>query len=182
MAELADPAGSATSSASALTVRRLEADDWALYRDVRLASLLDYPSAFGSTYPREAAYTEQTWRQRAGGLVWVAFAEDRPRGTVGLYAAPGLPEGAVMLVAMWVASEFRGRGVADVLMSAALAGAAEEGFSQVILYVENDNERAAACYARAGFEPADLPAFETERGACERAMSRLVGRFAPGEQ
>jgi ribosomal protein S18 acetylase RimI-like enzyme len=146
--------------------------DWARYRDVRLAALIDAPSAFGSTYEREASFDEATWRERAAGDAWLAVAGGRPVGIVGLYAAPGLPEGAVMLVAMWVAGEARGSGVADALVEAALAGAAEAGFAEVVLYVEAGNGRAAAFYERMGFTPADLPAKTTGNGLCERSMRR----------
>lgn len=159
---------------AAYEVVRIGPDDWATFRDVRLAALIDAPSAFGSTYAREAAFEEATWRERAGGLTWLALADGRPLGTVSLYAAPELPEGSVMLVGMWVAGEYRGSGVADALVAAALDGAARQGFAEVVLYVEGGNERAAAFYTRTGFGPADLPPWTTAHGACEQAMCRSV--------
>ncbi len=38
------------------------------YKEVRLRALSDTPSAFGSTYAREAQFTDADWQQRAANL------------------------------------------------------------------------------------------------------------------
>ena len=45
-------------------VRDITVDDWKLLRDVRLDALSEAPSAFASTYAREATFTEEQWRDR----------------------------------------------------------------------------------------------------------------------
>ncbi len=41
----------------------LSPDEWSRLRDIRLASLLESPEAFGSSYEREIAFTEKEWRE-----------------------------------------------------------------------------------------------------------------------
>ena len=41
-----------------------EPADWETWRDLRLRALRDSPSAFGSTYDREATYDKALWRDR----------------------------------------------------------------------------------------------------------------------
>jgi len=40
----------------------LSPDEWSRLREIRLASLLESPEAFGSSYEREIAFTEREWR------------------------------------------------------------------------------------------------------------------------
>jgi GNAT superfamily N-acetyltransferase len=118
-------------SAGPVEVRRLTEDDWADLRAVRLAMLLDTPFAYGSTYARERAYPEATWRQRAGGLAWLAWQGGLPVGSVTLWADPQQPPEEIYLVGMWVASHARGEGVADALVEAAVGGGGARGPGRV---------------------------------------------------
>lgn len=153
------------------SVRPLAEDDWPLLRAVRLAMLLDHPGAYGSTFVREAAFTEETWRARTGPGVFHALRPDGlPLGSVTLlWQHPGQDP---VVVAMWVAAHARGTGVADDLVNACLELAAERGESRVRLDVMGDNPRAVAFFLRAGF------AFEGEDPTPEgcRAMSRSLSR------
>ena len=47
-----------------MTVRLLRQEDHELLRSLRLKALRDAPSAFGSTYEREEAFTADTWKHR----------------------------------------------------------------------------------------------------------------------
>jgi ribosomal protein S18 acetylase RimI-like enzyme len=144
-----------------LTVRRAGGDDWRTYRDVRLASLLDSPHAFWTTYEQAAANRAADWRSRLEWPTWIAMAPVAPGpappvvpvGLAGLWHAPGAPPGEVLLVQMWVAGWARGRGVATALIEAVLDGARGDGWTRVVLDVAQANARASACYRRAGFRP-----------------------------
>jgi ribosomal protein S18 acetylase RimI-like enzyme len=136
-----------------VTLRRLSEDDWELLRDTRLASLADSPEAYGSTYEREAAFDESTWRDRARENTWfVAAGDATPVGIVCGYDAPDSPPDQRHLVAMWVAPQARGTGLADRLITAVIDQARADGKAEVWLGVAEGNERARRVYLRFGFE------------------------------
>lgn len=154
------------------SVRRLSEADWARYRAVRLAMLLDAPSAYGSSFAREADFTEETWRERLGQTVLLAEREDGlPLGAATLLELDPEPGAeAPEVVAMWVAGHARGEGVADALLEEAVGHAAGRGHAEVHLHVMTDNPRAVAFYQRNGFR------FDGSCGnveQCER-MSRTI--------
>lgn len=154
----------------AWSVRRIGGADWERYRAVRLAMLLDAPEAYGSTFEREVAFTEATWRERIDQPIFVAEREDGlPLGSATLLRRAGAdPE----IVAMWVAGHARGGGVADALVAACRAQAVADGAEVVRLHVMLDNPRAVAAYTRLGFVRdggrGDAP-------GCARMASRVTG-------
>ncbi|MFH8365284.1 GNAT family N-acetyltransferase [Streptomyces sp. NPDC018031] len=139
-----------------ISVRPLAAEDWALYRTVRLAALTDTPEVFGSTLGREQAFTDDEWRRRL--TRWNQFvAEDGAQvcgliGVVPAAAAAAAAAGLAELVSMWVHPAARGRGVGDLLVRRALRFADEQGFPEVRLWVTVGNGHAERLYARHGFQ------------------------------
>jgi ribosomal protein S18 acetylase RimI-like enzyme len=137
---------------AALAVRRVTPVQLATHRAVRLAMLLDTPLAFGSTFAREVALTDEQWRSRMeDSHGWLAFEDSLPVGSVTLFQAPDQPVDEAYLVAMWVAAHARGRGVADALVRALVDHARASGLRRLLLDVAVDNTRAAGFYQRAGF-------------------------------
>ncbi|MFJ5677966.1 GNAT family N-acetyltransferase [Streptomyces sp. NPDC093097] len=135
---------------SAISVRPLGAEDWNLYRAVRLAALSDTPEAFGSTLGREQGFTEDTWRERlARRNQFLAEDGDKACGLIGVVQVrPGVAE----IVSMWVHPAARGRGVGDLLVLQALRWARDHDCPQVGLWVTEGNDRAERLYARHGFQ------------------------------
>ena len=132
------------------SVRRLGSEDWALFRAVRLAMLLDEPGAYGSTFAREVEFDEDTWRERTTQAVFLAErADGLPLGTATLLRLD--PEDDPEIVAMWVAGHARGSGIADALVSACRELAVADGADVVRMHVMLDNPRAVAAYTRLGF-------------------------------
>jgi RimJ/RimL family protein N-acetyltransferase len=133
-------------------IRRLGPQDWTTLRDVRLASLADSPAAFGSTYAREAAFDEATWRDRAAANGWyIATSGETIDGIVAGYHDPDSPATQRHLVAMWVAPPARGTGIAADLVEAVVDWARADGATEVTLGVADGNERARALYLKCGF-------------------------------
>lgn len=141
-----------------LEVRRLGPRDWALWREVRLASLAESPHAYGSTLARERAFDEPMWRARLAastggrdGVATVALVDGRAVGAVGGYVAAGAS--APLLIGLWAHPAHRGRGVADALVDDLVAWAREHGWASVRTRVVVGNAPAWSLFARHGFIP-----------------------------
>jgi GNAT superfamily N-acetyltransferase len=157
-------------------VRGVTAEDWQVLRDIRLAALLDAPSAFGSTYAQEIALTEQDWRDRAANRInFLAYLPEAsiagPAGLAGGYVEqPGQAE----LVSMWVSPLARGGGVGEALIERVAQWAKEEADGATLhLWVTDSNKSALRLYERCGFtltgERQPLP---SDPSLNEVAMSR----------
>lgn len=159
-----------------IEVRRLVPDDWALWRQVRLAALADAPYAYGSTLARERAFDETTWRSRLSrdtGVAAVALAGDRGVGAIGGHTPPGAD--AVSLVALWADPASRGQGVGDALVTDLVAWARETGWSQLRLQVVRTNTPARALFLRHGFAPTGaLEPLPSDPSVTTEFMARTV--------
>ena len=134
-----------------MDIRSTVTEDWKLLRQVRLAALLDTPTAFGVSYQTAAAYTDEQWQVRAsstGTAFWLAFEEGRPVGMIG--AAVSSTQ-RFNLIGMWVEPAARGSGVATQLVETVKAHATSQGFDRVFLDVSPDNARASNFYLKHGF-------------------------------
>jgi GNAT superfamily N-acetyltransferase len=100
-----------------ISVRAVGVDDWATWRELRLAALADAPHAFTATPEQWREADETRWRQRlaAGALHLVADLANKPVGMVGAFDNPA---GTVELVSLWVAPLARGRGIGESLIEA----------------------------------------------------------------
>jgi GNAT superfamily N-acetyltransferase len=132
-------------------IQALAADDWEIIRQVRLRALSDAPYAFTSSYERELAYDEETWRSRATTCRWFAACDGGELvgvagGVTGWSGDPTVRE----VVAMWVVPSHRGKGVARSLLDRLAEWARSEGASRLSLGVLEGNESARAAYLSMG--------------------------------
>ncbi len=122
-------------------LRRLTPDDWADFRDIRLRALADSPDAFGSTLTREESFTEDDWRRRLAGPVYVVD-DPTPVSVGGIFDNAGRPH----VWGMWTDPAHRGRGHARVILDALIpAGTGAQ------LDVNVTNGDARLVYERYGF-------------------------------
>jgi GNAT superfamily N-acetyltransferase len=131
-------------------VRVVGPDEWSTWREIRLRALQDSPSAFGSTYARELAFTEDDWRDRLGsadGVCVLAGDVARPIGMGGGFQ--DLP-GFLHVVAMWVDPAARGRGVGQAVLRSLADWAGAHGL-RLHLDVNTANPGARRAYERYGF-------------------------------
>jgi ribosomal protein S18 acetylase RimI-like enzyme len=142
------------SRAATLTIRRLEAHEWKLLRELRLRALRDAPDAFGplaADVEREPdAYWQrfaQVFRPERGDLL-VALADGRGVGLVSAIARDGFGH----VGAMWVDPAARGAGLGRRLLEAACAALRARGCWRILLDVTDTNAPAIALYRSAGFE------------------------------
>lgn len=131
------------------------ADDWRVWRSVRLTALSDAPDAFGSSLHEWADAPEVRWRERLsipGAIDLLAFdaGGNVPGGMV-----TGTPDqdhaSRAELISMWVAPAVRGRGVASALITAVSRWAVGTGAATLALSVLPDNVAARRTYERNGF-------------------------------
>ncbi|WP_405727092.1 GNAT family N-acetyltransferase [Streptomyces sp. NBC_01537] len=139
-------------------IRAKRPDEWELNRELRLAGLKDPASsvAFVNTYETEAAFTEEVWRSRGETPAFVAVDEAGVWvGTVTVLVEVGeeYPVPQTHLVGVFVRPEFRGSGLAEDLLRAAVDWSFElpEKVDRVRLWVHEENARAQAFYGRLGF-------------------------------
>jgi len=140
-----------------MEVRRITPVDGSRLQQVRLAALLDAPSAFGSTYESEAHRSATEWVDRAVAgshgsdkATFFAQLDDEVVGLAGGYR-PTPSSLNVELVSMWVSPDARGRGVGALLVDAVIAWATETGAATVSLWVTSGNAPAERLYAATGF-------------------------------
>ena len=131
-------------------IRGGQPDDWSAYRDIRLRMLQEMPDAYGSSYAREAEFSESEWRRRATHpmLFLAVNPEEEIVGTA--TGLPG-PDGTVEVVAMYVAPEARGQGCAGRLLDAVAATSRQRGAHRLVLRVTRGNRVASRCYTSYGF-------------------------------
>jgi ribosomal protein S18 acetylase RimI-like enzyme len=136
-----------------IELKLLAADDWRVWRRLRLQALLEAPSAFGSRLAdwQGDGDREERWRARLEipGQHLVAMLDGRPVGI-----ASGVPTddaGVAELISMWVHPTARGKGVGDELIRAVERWARATGAAALRLTVMDGNVAASALYERNGF-------------------------------
>jgi len=138
-------------------IRTIGAEEWPVWRDLRLRALADAPDAFRPTLEEESNQPDQWWDEliRAtvehprGGL-WVAWADE---DAVGMLFGRVDDEHTVLEIgAMWVAANVRRHGVGTGLIEAAIDWARGFGVSEASLWATEHNAEAAAFYRRHGFQ------------------------------
>ncbi|WP_030410046.1 GNAT family N-acetyltransferase [Streptomyces sp. NRRL S-1448] len=132
----------------------LTADDWTVWRELRIAALTDAPEAFGSRLAdwQGEGDREERWRGRLsipGSRHFAAVLEGKPVGMIS--GVPGPDSGVVELISMWVSKDARGQGVGDQLLRAAEQWAQQTRAEALQLAVRPGNENALALYLRNGF-------------------------------
>ncbi len=133
-------------------VRRLKADDVAIWKDIREAALTLAPQSFGSTLARFHSQNDADHVNKlAGSAVFGAFIDDQIVGSAGWHAIDFPTEhhrGHV--TSFFVMPKLQGRGTADALMDRIFDNA-QRCVLQLELDVAVTNTRAIAFYNRHGF-------------------------------
>lgn len=132
-------------------LRRIGADDWTAFKEVRLRALADAPDAFGAVLADARQQPDSLWRDRAAGPgpALVGFAGGIPVAMGGLFTPAD--RDAVYVWGMWTAPEVRGRGWAGRILDDLLARARETG-RDVVLHVTEGNDAARRLYVGRGFQ------------------------------
>jgi ribosomal protein S18 acetylase RimI-like enzyme len=136
---------------TSVLVREVTSDDWETLRDVRLAALREAPTAFASTYAREAPFTEQQWRGQIGhgGASFLGYlpGHPEPAGIGRVYES----DGEAHMVSLWVRPSARGHAVGEALIDATVDWARARAFAALTLWVTESNAAARRLYERCDF-------------------------------
>ncbi len=137
-------------------IRQAVAADAEAFRALRLEALQAHPEAFGSDYESESKLSMADWVHRVAGrplaTTFLAEAMAQPIGMCALNGAERVKlRHSATIGGVFVRPEWRGRGVAQALVAAAVSLARERGFMLVKLAVITGNARAIRVYERAGF-------------------------------
>lgn len=137
-------------------IRRIKANDWQLLRELRLASLLDAPEAFGQTHANALAIPDDEWQQIARASssgesrTWfIAF--DEGGDPAGLVQARRRVADDCLIFSMWVAPRGRRSGVGRLLIDSAAEWSRSWGARRLVLWVTATNEGAHRFYDSIGF-------------------------------
>jgi GNAT superfamily N-acetyltransferase len=114
------------------------------FKTARLQALQDSPSAFGSTYAREATFPDSEWLTRAANMNgemrigYLAMDNGEPCGIAAGFLEEHDPARA-QLVSMWVAPAYRRTGIGRLLIAAIRSWAGRRGVPTLQLMVTSCN-------------------------------------------
>ncbi len=139
---------------SAPEIARLGPDDVPLLRELRLEALNAHPEFFSADPDYESTLTPEQWRERLRTSQWLVCKVDGE--IAGLCAFSRVRHTKKLahtgsLGSMYVREAFRGKGVADALVTAVL-DIAVASVEQISLTVNATNARAIAFYEKFGFK------------------------------
>ena len=144
-----------------VSIRLMLPHEWHLHKEVRLQALLDSPHAFGSSYEAEAKRSNSEWQQVIETAL--AFGKNHVYLAVSGGAVCGLvwcklsavEAGLAEIFQMWVNPKYRGMGVGEKLLQAAIECARNHSMDRISLEVTVTNHAAAAFYQSQGFQQVD---------------------------
>ncbi|MBN1348462.1 GNAT family N-acetyltransferase [candidate division KSB1 bacterium] len=145
-----------------ISIRRIRSGEGELFRELRLASLQESPSAFSTTYASAAERTLESWHEQADSTAtgadrstFLAFSDEAPVGIAAVYRNMcEKEEGEIFQV--WISPDFRGSEVARELIETILQWCQENGIRRVLATVTRTNARALRFYRKCGFDYAEI--------------------------
>jgi ribosomal protein S18 acetylase RimI-like enzyme len=140
-----------------ISVVVLGQQDWRDLRAIRLEALRSEPAAYSSSFEETLARSDEHWQQRLASYHSVhllARVQSRPIGMVGGYLGSDEGDESVAVVfGMYVAREYRGRGIGRLLLSSLIDRlSALPQISTIRLGVTETQDPARALYESMGFQ------------------------------
>jgi RimJ/RimL family protein N-acetyltransferase len=135
-------------------IRRLETDDAAIFRELRLEGLKAHPELFGTAWDEEIEKPGSWWTELLhANTVFGGWSEGSPLlGVAGFYVpGPAKQRHKGLLWGMYVRSDARGTGLAASLLQRVVEHARPR-VEEIRLTVMATNTAAHRLYSAAGFE------------------------------
>ena len=139
-----------------IVIEPITAQNFGLFKTVRLLALQDAPYAFSATYAKESQFDDAEWLRRVErmngerGIGFLSMDGDVGCGIVGAFLDAN-DATRVQLVSMWTAPTHRQRGVGRLLVNEVLAWARRRKARTLLLMVTSNNEAAICFYEKLGF-------------------------------
>jgi RimJ/RimL family protein N-acetyltransferase len=131
----------------------LSPDEWSRLREIRLASLLESPEAFGSSYEREIAFTEKEWRELFNlNSYLVASIDGKDIAIMFLEKLRGDFGATCWVGGCWSNPQYRGIGALRSMFDYVDSVKVQRGWQIQGLGVFIVNESAIAAYEKLGFK------------------------------
>ncbi len=131
----------------------LSPDEWSRLREIRLASLLESPEAFGSSYEREIAFTEKEWRELFNlNSYLVASIDGKDIAIMFLEKLRGDFGATCWVGGCWSNPQYRGIGALRSMFDYVDSVKDQRGWQIQGLGVFIVNESAIAAYEKLGFK------------------------------
>ncbi len=158
-----------------LSVRRAGPEEAETLRAIRLEALSDSPGAYGTTYDDVIGWSLEQWAARLSGTPhFFGLRDSRVRGLAVGGTHDRFP-GTLWLFGMYVGPDARGTGLAEALVRAVEAWAAESGAHELHLSVVLSQQRAVAFYRRLGYvEVGEVRAMHRDANAPIQTMVRRL--------
>lgn len=136
-----------------MTLKLLDADDFEIFKRIRLEALRAAPKAFASSAAEWEQLADEEWRLRlTNNLVVVSFRRGEPVGIMGLMRQPASKMAhRATIVMVYLRGSERGGGYAVKMLNLLLDHARALGIRQVELAVSAANPAAIRFYQREGF-------------------------------
>lgn len=134
-------------------LRRLNPDDWEIYRAIRLETLQKESSLFTSTYEKESAYTKQSWRGALEETTRAMFALYHGDQCIGLTGVLQWREDstAAVFIASYIRADHRGKGLSSDFYRARINWAKGQGYKRAVVSHRADNLASKAANQKFGF-------------------------------
>ncbi|MGH8783039.1 GNAT family N-acetyltransferase [Paraburkholderia sp.] len=142
-----------------LTVRRIAADQGAVLRELRTASLREAPYAFGDTLEDALSVDASTFDETATRHAvapteasFILYTEGHPAGLIGAYC-DGSAARRAFVCELWVAPAVRHLRGGVLLVDTASAWLASGGAHEIYAWIADANRNAMRFYEALGFGP-----------------------------
>ena len=135
-----------------VTCAELSPDEWQRYRDIRLASLLENPEAFGGKYDDEKLFDRERWlADFAKHSVLVASVSETDSAMMFVENLDGDFGASCWIGGCWSNPNQRGKGLLRAMFNYLDDQAFQRGWQVQGLGVWQDNFAAIAAYEKLGF-------------------------------